>query len=72
MLKVRVLVVLPFDHPEQMMWVSVVLASLVDLNFKPPSWLGWMKLYSFSNYFFNKFTESVKEDDRAKRFWTIV
>ena len=40
----RVLVVLPFDHPDQMIWVSTVPASLVDLNFKPPSWLGWIKL----------------------------
>ena len=26
------------------------------------------ELYSFGNYFFNKFTESVKEDDGVKRF----
>ena len=44
MSKVRVLVVLPFDHPERMIWVSTVPVSLVDLNFKLPSWLGWMKL----------------------------
>jgi len=44
MSKARVLVVLPFDYPERMMWVSAVPASLVDLNFKPPSWLRWMKL----------------------------
>ena len=44
MLKARVLVVLSFDHPKWMMWVSAVPASLVDLNFKPLSWLGWMKL----------------------------
>ena len=44
MLKARVLVVLPFDHPERTMWVSAMPASLVDLNFNPPSWLGWMKL----------------------------
>ena len=42
--KVRVLVVLPFVHPEQMIWVSTVPVSFVDLNFNPPSWLGWMKL----------------------------
>ena len=30
------------------------------------------KLYSSGNYFFNKFTESIKEDDRTKHFWTII
>jgi len=30
------------------------------------------ELYSFGNYFFNKLTESVKEDDGPKCFWTIV
>ena len=30
------------------------------------------ELYSFGNYFFNKFTESVKKDDGAKRFQTII
>ena len=30
------------------------------------------ELYSFGNYFFNKFAESVEENDGAKRFWTIV
>jgi len=44
MSKVRVLVVLPFDHPERIMWMSTMPASLVDLNFNPLSWLGWMKL----------------------------
>jgi len=37
MLKARVLVDLPFDHPDQIMYVSAVPASDVDLNFKPPS-----------------------------------
>ena len=44
MSKARVLVVLPFDHPERIIWVSAIPASLVDLNFKPLSWLGWMNL----------------------------
>jgi len=72
MSKVRVLVVLPFDHPEHIMWVSTMPASLVDLNFNPLSWLGWMKLYSLGNYFFDKFTEGVEENNGAKRFQTIV
>ena len=42
--KARVLVVLPFVHPEWMMWVSTIPALFVDLNFKLLSWLGWMKL----------------------------
>jgi len=39
MSKARVLVDLPFDHPDRIMCVSAVPVSDVDLNFKPPSWL---------------------------------
>jgi len=28
-----------------MMYVRATSASVVDLNFKPPNWLGWMKLF---------------------------
>ena len=42
--KAKVLVVLPFTHPDRTMWVSAMLASAVDLNLRPPSWLGWTKL----------------------------
>ena len=39
------LVVLFLTHPEQITWVSVTSASEVNLNLRPPSWLGWMKLF---------------------------
>ena len=42
--KAKVLVALPFTHPERTMWVSAMLASEVDLNLRPPSWLRCMKL----------------------------
>ena len=44
MLKAKVLVVFPFVHPDHTIWVSAMPASAVDLNFRPPSWLRWMKL----------------------------
>ena len=40
----RVLVVRFLAHPGQMIWVSTTSASIVDLNFKPSSWLEWIKL----------------------------
>ena len=40
----RVLVVRFLAHPKWIIWVSAIPASIVDLNFKPPSWLGWIKL----------------------------
>ena len=43
--KVRELVNLPFDHPDPMMWVNAIPVSVVDLNLRPPSWLGWMKSF---------------------------
>ena len=39
----RVLVVLPLTQPDRTMCVNAIPASTVDLNFRPPSWLGWMK-----------------------------
>ena len=41
--KMRVLIVLFLAHPDWMMWVRVTLTSVVDLNFNPPNWLGWIK-----------------------------
>ena len=43
MSKAKVLVALPFTHPERTMWVSAMPASDVDLNLRPPSWLRCMK-----------------------------
>ena len=43
-LKDRELVDLPLAQPDRMMWVRAIPASAVDLNFKPSSWHGWMKL----------------------------
>ena len=40
----RELVDFPLAYPDRTMWVRVIPASVVDLNFNPPSWLGWMKL----------------------------
>ena len=34
----------PLAHANQTIWVRVIPVSMVDLNFKLPSWLGWMKL----------------------------
>jgi len=45
MLKARMLVVLFLTHPEQITWVSATPTSEVDLNLRPPSWLGWMKSF---------------------------
>ena len=42
-LKTKELVDLPLAHPDQMICVSAIPASAVDLNFRLPSWLGWMK-----------------------------
>jgi len=43
MLNAKVLVGRFFDQPNLMMWVRVTPASVVNLNFNLPSWLGWMK-----------------------------
>ena len=42
--KAKELVDLPLAYPKRTIWVSAIPASAVDLNFRPPSWLGWMKL----------------------------
>ena len=44
MSKAKVLVALPLTQPDRTMWISAIPASEVDLNLRPPSWLGWMKL----------------------------
>ena len=44
MSKAKELVAFPLAQPDQTMWVSTIPASAVDLNLRPPSWLGWMKL----------------------------
>ena len=44
MSKMRVLVNRFLTQPIQMIWVSAIPASVMDLNFRPPSWLGWIKL----------------------------
>jgi len=40
----RVLMVRFLTHPEQTKWVSITFVFIVNLNFRPPSWLGWIKL----------------------------
>ena len=32
-------------HPDLIMWVSTISTSIVDLDLRPPSWLGCMKLF---------------------------
>ena len=41
----RVLVDKFFTQPVQMMWVRATPASIIDLNLRPPSWLGWIKSF---------------------------
>jgi len=41
----RVLVKRFFIQPEQMIYVRVTPAFVVNLNFKPPNWLRWIKLF---------------------------
>ena len=43
--KASVLVERFLTQPDWMMCVRATPASVVDLNFKPPSWLGWMKSF---------------------------
>ena len=44
MSKAKMLIGLLLAQPDQIMWVSTMPASAVDLNLSPPSWLRWMKL----------------------------
>ena len=46
MLKARVLVNMFLTYPDLTIWVSAISASIIDLNLRPPSWLGWMKLFA--------------------------
>jgi len=32
-------------QPDWIMYVRAIHTSVIDLNFKPPSWLGWIKLF---------------------------
>ena len=43
MSKMRVLVDRFLTQPVWMIWVSTIPTSVMDLNFKLPSWLGWIK-----------------------------
>jgi len=43
MSKAKELVDLPLAHPDCTICISVIPVSMVDLNFRLPSWLGWMK-----------------------------
>ena len=45
MLKARVLVDKSLTQPVWMIWVRAMLASIVDLNLRPLSWLGWINLF---------------------------
>ena len=45
MSNIRVLVDRFLIQPKQMMWVRATPISVIDLNFKPPSWLGCKKLF---------------------------
>ena len=40
----KVLVMQFFSQPDWMIYVRAIPASMMDLNFKPPNWLEWMKL----------------------------
>ena len=44
MLNARELVNMFLIYPIQIKWVSVIPASVVNLNLRPPSWLWWIKL----------------------------
>ena len=43
-LKARVLVKQFLVHPNQIICIRVTPTLMVDLNFSPPNWLGWIKL----------------------------
>ena len=40
----KVLIVRFLTHPEWMIWVRIILASVVNLCLRPPNWLRWIKL----------------------------
>ena len=42
-LKARVLVKQFLDQPKWIMCIRAAPTSMVDLNFRPPNWLGWIK-----------------------------
>ena len=45
MSKARVLVDKFLIQPVWIIWVKATSASIVDLNLRPPSWLGWINLF---------------------------
>ena len=60
MSKVRVLVNMFLTQPVQMIWVNIIPASIVDLNLRLLSWLGWIKLFvAIANWSFSLITFSI-------------
>ena len=60
MLKAKVLVDFPFAYLDLTIYVNVTSVSVVDLNFNPPSWHGWMKLFSTTvNWILSAMTFSI-------------
>jgi len=55
-----------------MKYMRVTPASTVEHCLSLPSWLGWMKLKSFTNTFLNKFTDCVEEDNEFERFRRVI
>ena len=48
MLNAKVLVERFLTQPKWMICIRATPASVVDLNFNPPSWLGWMKSFAMT------------------------
>jgi len=48
MSKARELVNMFLIYPEYMKWVRAIPMSVVDLNFNPPNWLWWIKLFNIT------------------------
>ena len=56
----RVLVDRFLIQPKQIMWVRATPASVMDLNFKPPNWLGCKKLFeAMRNWSLSPMTFSI-------------
>ena len=72
MSKARVLVLIFLIHPKQMKCMRVTLASTVEHCLSLSSWLGWIKLKSFTNTFLNEFTDYVEEDNGSERFRRVI
>ena len=52
--------------------MRVTLASTVEHCLSLSSWLGWIKLKSFTNTFLNEFTDYVEEDNGSERFRRVI